>query len=509
MDEFWTLRRSGDRTIAGVCGALAEKWQVDPLVVRIGAVLLGLSAGVGLALYAFAWALWPDEREEQSAVQRHAPGLARQSREFWVVTVVVSCVVVAVTVGSVAPLGLLPAAVVLAVWYFGHRRPQQQARRADASALPTGNPVHPDPFAGPETPFTTAAREWQQTVLRYQQLQQPSAGPTTTDPRTAAPGGPGGRAPHPGQVRPWPPAGDGPAGHPSTSRVTEPAPSEGRLPEVDPPTARPTWPAWTDRTPTAATSLRWPEPPAATDVAPAPPRAEALSDHTASVRSYLNVPDPAGIYAPGPAATAALTSPRRRSGKVLLGTLVALVLATTGVAVLDRVTAVPVTLTTYLGTALLVSALSLVVGAFRGRFRGQALLAWLLLLATAVTAVPETMARSTDWQQPQRSYTTLEQLPPVDSIDVGALEVDLSRLDVTTDTTYRVSADAGQITLQLPVDTPVEVRTQLDVGTVVVDDARYGGTEIDQTHVFGPGSGPRLVIEASVEAGSIELDTVR
>ncbi|SDD78891.1 PspC domain-containing protein [Auraticoccus monumenti] len=506
MDEFWTLRRSGDRKIAGVCGALAAKWQVDPLVVRIGAVLLGLSAGVGVALYVFAWALWRDEREEQSPVERHAPGLARQSREFWVVTMVVSCIVVAVTVGSFAPLGLAPAAVVLAVWYFGHRRPQQQARRTESASLPTGNPTHHDPFAGPETPFTTAAREWQQTVLRYQQLQQPTGAPGPDGPRATAPTTRG--SSDAGPVRPRPVV-DGTSRYPSAP--TGPVPPEPRDPEPEARRPGSPWPTWNDR-PAASASMRWPEPPsapAATDVPAAPPRPEALSDHTASVRSYLNVPDPAGIYVPEPAATAAFVSPRRRSRAVLVGFLVTLVLALTGVAVVDQVTGVPVSLTTYLGTALMVSALSLVAGAFRGRFRGQVLLAWLLLLATAVAAVPATVARSVDWQQPQMVYTTLEELPASSSIDVGVLDIDLSRLDVTTDTTYRVSADAGQISLRLPADTAVEVRTQLDVGTVMVDGSQQGGTEIDQTHVFGPATGPRLVIDARVDAGSIELESVR
>ncbi|NAZ82442.1 PspC domain-containing protein [Kineococcus sp. R8] len=60
------------RWLAGVCGALATRWNADPLLVRGGFVLLTLLGGVGLALYGLAWALLPDARgrlEAESAVR--------------------------------------------------------------------------------------------------------------------------------------------------------------------------------------------------------------------------------------------------------------------------------------------------------------------------------------------------------------------------------------------------------------------------------------------------------
>jgi signal transduction histidine kinase len=53
----WQMPRisSRDRWLAGVAGAIAREIGVAPVVVRIGFVLLTLSGGIGLALYASAW----------------------------------------------------------------------------------------------------------------------------------------------------------------------------------------------------------------------------------------------------------------------------------------------------------------------------------------------------------------------------------------------------------------------------------------------------------------------
>lgn len=185
MDLFG-VRRSDSGVLAGVCAGLARRWQVDVTLVRVGAVVLALSAGVGVVLYLFGWLLLPTESDDRTVLDRHAPRLARQSREFWLIALVVCCVAMATTVGSMAPLGVLPLVVLVAVWYFGFRRPgrEQQRQPSDDRDVPASL----DPFAGPPTPFTTAAREWQQTVL--QAMDAPlSARPTgsSSDPSPATP----------------------------------------------------------------------------------------------------------------------------------------------------------------------------------------------------------------------------------------------------------------------------------------------------------------------------------
>lgn len=50
-----------DRKLCGVCGGIAEYFNIDPTLVRIGWVLLVLCAGTGVLAYIIAAILMPEE----------------------------------------------------------------------------------------------------------------------------------------------------------------------------------------------------------------------------------------------------------------------------------------------------------------------------------------------------------------------------------------------------------------------------------------------------------------
>jgi phage shock protein C len=63
------LRRSAsDRVIAGVCGGLGRYLGVDPVLLRIAFVVLGLANGIGLIAYVVAWIVIPEEHPGQPVV---------------------------------------------------------------------------------------------------------------------------------------------------------------------------------------------------------------------------------------------------------------------------------------------------------------------------------------------------------------------------------------------------------------------------------------------------------
>ena len=63
------VRRSRDeRVVAGVCGGLARRLDVDPVLVRVLAVVLTIVGGAGLILYLAGWLLLPAEGERHSLV---------------------------------------------------------------------------------------------------------------------------------------------------------------------------------------------------------------------------------------------------------------------------------------------------------------------------------------------------------------------------------------------------------------------------------------------------------
>ena len=68
---FSEVRRSrDDRMLAGVCGGIARRFDVDPVIVRVLAVVLTLVGLAGLILYVAGWLLLPAEDEDRSNVGR-------------------------------------------------------------------------------------------------------------------------------------------------------------------------------------------------------------------------------------------------------------------------------------------------------------------------------------------------------------------------------------------------------------------------------------------------------
>jgi len=56
-------RSTTNKVIGGVCGGLGEYFEIDPVFVRIVAVILALATGVGLLAYIVAWIIMPKDIE--------------------------------------------------------------------------------------------------------------------------------------------------------------------------------------------------------------------------------------------------------------------------------------------------------------------------------------------------------------------------------------------------------------------------------------------------------------
>lgn len=69
-------RSRKNRIIAGVCGGLADYFNVDPTVVRLIFAAMVFGAGFGIGLYIILWIVVPEEgREEKPSVERMASDL--------------------------------------------------------------------------------------------------------------------------------------------------------------------------------------------------------------------------------------------------------------------------------------------------------------------------------------------------------------------------------------------------------------------------------------------------
>lgn len=487
MSSTWSVQRAvDDAKLGGVCSGVAARWGVDPVLVRVGAVLLALTGGVGVILYLAGWLLLPGAGTGRAAVDDAFGGAAaRWPRELWITLVVLACIFAFATFGAVSPFGVAPALALLAVWWFGFHRPR--ARRArQATPAPGAGPgapngarapyavVPPAPFSGPATPFTQAANAWQARVAQVRN---------------------GGWTPAPGETVPgaarWDPVPTGPP--PPADAPFAPAP--GRA--------------------TSAPSA--PPAPAATAYAPAaPPPAPAPVDPEALARAaFLAEPDPVGLYtdpAPLPVVRAGASLAARR---LRLVTVAALGLTWLGLGIAEAL-GVAVGLAVYAASGLLVVALGLVAATRFGRARGLLPVGVLL----AVTSVVASGLLGPTLAEPAReasrlvdhpvAYTSAAELPAAgDTLDVGDLDVDLSGLTLASDATYTATVDTGRIVVRTPTqDVGVVLRYAVDTGSVRAYGGELGsGSPIEGTRVLVPaGPGQRtLTLDLTVDTGVVEV----
>ncbi|MDO5736178.1 MAG: PspC domain-containing protein [Propionibacteriaceae bacterium] len=106
----------------GLCRALAERWRVDPIIVRLVAVALTLAGGVGIALYAWGWLLTPRVGGEPP-ILRWLPAFARWTRTTQLVIVGLSSLVLVLSSSAQTGIAWGPVIVVAALaWAMARRR---------------------------------------------------------------------------------------------------------------------------------------------------------------------------------------------------------------------------------------------------------------------------------------------------------------------------------------------------------------------------------------------------
>ncbi|RLE09234.1 PspC domain-containing protein [Candidatus Aerophobetes bacterium] len=73
-------RSRKDRIIGGVCGGIAEYFNIDPVLVRIIAVLTILINGIGIIAYIIAWIIIPQEPDQKP--EKEKSGLREKAEEI-------------------------------------------------------------------------------------------------------------------------------------------------------------------------------------------------------------------------------------------------------------------------------------------------------------------------------------------------------------------------------------------------------------------------------------------
>jgi phage shock protein PspC (stress-responsive transcriptional regulator) len=156
LREMWDTRparpRDG-RQVAGVAAAIARRYDIDPVLVRVGFVVAAFY-GIGAALYIAGWVLLPDE-----------PGPAgggRRNRRAWLLILIGIAAVAGLGGASHSHGGILLPIVAVAVLLFllhrsrsargvpGRAAPpssREGAAAADSARPPAWDPLGAAPFA--------------------------------------------------------------------------------------------------------------------------------------------------------------------------------------------------------------------------------------------------------------------------------------------------------------------------------------------------------------------------
>jgi phage shock protein PspC (stress-responsive transcriptional regulator) len=240
-DSFTRLRSSGysrdtdGRWFGGVCTGLAQRFGVDPVLIRAAAVVLAFLGGIGLTAYVILWLLLPDRRGDILAERA-----VRQGDAGPIALLVLAAFLVLGGVFSIgngngwfAPLWLIPVAAI--AWLVLARRngrtPQAGYGSVAGPPPPYGTPLPPAPQGANPPP----SGEAMSATPSYAAPPMASA-PTQTPPPYAGSPASAYRAPQPGTYG-GPPAG-GPSG-PYGGRPTPPAPPRPFGPVGPPPPPRP------------------------------------------------------------------------------------------------------------------------------------------------------------------------------------------------------------------------------------------------------------------------------
>lgn len=176
--EFWATRprrRSSDRKIAGVAAAIARRYAVDPVLVRVAFVVATISGGAGVLLYLLGWLLLPAEHDHASGAQGVA-GRGRSSMSaLLTIVLVLLLILTAAAVLDGHGSGVIAVAVALGALFLLHRS------RAGLGEVPGSRPDGTQQ-PGTQQPDTEPAAR---TPATADDPERP--GPPTWDPLGAAP----------------------------------------------------------------------------------------------------------------------------------------------------------------------------------------------------------------------------------------------------------------------------------------------------------------------------------
>ncbi len=169
VKDFWTSRPQRPlrgRKVAGVAAAIGNRYNLDPVVVRVAFVAASVFGGIGLALYLLGWLLFPGEGDQVSPFEALlGRGRSATSKAFTIVLVIAFFPVVSWAFsgswGWFEGGGIIGLALLVTALYLLHRsRGHENRPVAPAEETMTYPMSTPSPATSTTDPLGAAPLAW-------------------------------------------------------------------------------------------------------------------------------------------------------------------------------------------------------------------------------------------------------------------------------------------------------------------------------------------------------------
>ncbi|MFF0530511.1 PspC domain-containing protein [Nocardia amikacinitolerans] len=546
LQQMWQTRpvrlpRQGP--VAGVAAGFGQRYNVDPVLVRVAFVVSTLFGGAGIVLYLLAWLLLNESGDQSSAAESlFGKGHSSQSHTKTVVLVVALAIAVT-TVGPIgvglAGSGMISLALMLAGWWMLFMRCPQPppgtsmvdggfadglfATGYPGAAFPTGPlraPGYPIPDVGPVySPYTKlpdayvpdTPRETAAAAMPDKDVDQPTAvidaKTEVLEARTSSP--------QPGTEDETPISLEKATTDPNT--VAEPKSLAGpKTPGESASLAEPktSGEPKTLAEPKSPGELKPPGEPATPGEPKLPADSKTSADLPAHTPSYptpaafpgVTPPswDPLGVAPlawdlpePTPARAVVAQPPKRPRSRLTPVVLGLAILAAAGAGAIAAAGAEWMTPGRIAAVALAVIGLGLVLGAFLRRGYGllvvTAPLAGFVLLASMIGPIEFDRGAMGDhvW-----TPATMADLQPDYRISMGAGTLDLRSLNLTENRAVNVDVQMGEVRILVPEGMTLRTDCTVNMG----DNRCPEGVTGPNT----PGA-PVLDLNVDIQMGSVEV----
>jgi hypothetical protein len=186
----------------------------------------------------------------------------------------------------------------------------------------------------------------------------------------------------------------------------------------------------------------------------------------------------------------------------------ALLVVVGGLWLLDAIDVLELRAAMVLPVVLAVIGLALIIGAFDGPHTGLVVAGVFVSIAVLAAAAAPPDAFHGGIGERDIRVTDQANLAPSYDVGIGEMRLDLGDLEMTQSDAVDVTVGAGDLTILLPPDVPVDIDASVGAGQVNLLGETSDGLSVNRTYTSDgfESAAVRLTLDLDVAAGNIRVD---